>query len=353
MCSGSKRWLLSASVGNIRLADSLESFDITIGYDRNVIRPTDVLREGTLSGQMSNGPTMNLMVQGEMRIFGFNVARSVAGDIPLLAVAGDYIGLCGSNSLLSVPYQPDFNAEFKRRYTVNVVEQVAALAIAKQNPLYGCRFTKDSLVLDSNQVSMEAQIIVDSNSASGGQRVVEIRELGQQDEKMVDVLEIKVDGQHRIDSTVAVQRTTRVFVSSLGGVPTGPMILSCFLRRTARNTSASIKLEASLRESDQCTCVIPGLKDTVSITVLPIVSVQSSFDEHACTFQVESERITGKCDHQKMKTLSVFDLFGRSVRVGSENENPRVEVSISGLPNGLYFVQMLCGNNQTVKSIVK
>ena len=69
VCSDSKRFLISASLGSIRFADSLESFDITIGYDRNVLRPTDVLKEGTLSGQMSNGPTMNIVVPGEMRIF--------------------------------------------------------------------------------------------------------------------------------------------------------------------------------------------------------------------------------------------------------------------------------------------
>ena len=131
LCSDKKRWLLAISLGTIRFSDSLESFDITIGYDKSILRPTDVLKEGTLSSQMTNGPTLNTVVPGEMRIFGFNVARSVSGSVPLVAVSGDFLGSCADEGVLNIPYAPDFNTEFKKRFSVTMIDDIVPVKIGR------------------------------------------------------------------------------------------------------------------------------------------------------------------------------------------------------------------------------
>lgn len=353
VCSDSRRWLLAASIGSIRFADSLESFDITIGYDREVLRPTDVLKEGTLSGQMSNGPTMNLIVPGEVRIFGFNVARSVAGNIPLVAVSGDFVGSCEANGGLTVPYPPDFNSEFKRKYTVNVVDQVKAVAVAKVENLYGCTYDRDTLFLTSNEETNTVQVSAGISAKSGTERVVELRSASAVDPLMLEVVSSTVNEPHRIDSMVATERGVSLFVTSGPGKEKVPMVISSTIRRSKKDYEGVQKIEAALRETDNCVCVKPGLKDTLVVKISPVVSVRSSVDDPTCTVNVTSDRITGKCDHQKMKSLDVFDLYGRNILMAAEFERPEVEVSTADLPSGFYLVRLSCGKSQTTKSIVK
>ena len=86
-----QRFLITASIGEVYASDSLQSFDITIGYDTSRFRPTDGLSIGTLSEQMKFGdisPFFNFRVPGEMRVGAFTITRNVAGDKPLFADLG-------------------------------------------------------------------------------------------------------------------------------------------------------------------------------------------------------------------------------------------------------------------------
>ncbi len=96
-CSSEKRWLIDAYIGEVYSSDSLQSFDITIGYDTSLIRPTDGLSQGTLSSQMifsDVSPFFNFRIPGELRVGAFTVNRNVKGNEPLFAVAGDFLGAC-------------------------------------------------------------------------------------------------------------------------------------------------------------------------------------------------------------------------------------------------------------------
>ncbi len=354
VCSGSKRWLISASLGTIRFSDSLESFDITIGYDRNVLRPTDVLKEGTLSSQMSNGPTMNVIVPGEMRVFGFNIARSVAGNLPLVAVAGEFIGQCDQPGVLTVPYPPDFNGEFKRRVTVFTTDNVQAVALPKPNPAVGCRFSTDSLDLAAADDRASFTINVDSFVGNSSRRVVELRNVIAGDSAAYKVDNVQAISNCTIDSVERTGFGTRVFVMVDTVDEGNPSSLLVTISRGTLTEAKSVRLVGELKNIDSCSCVNPALTDTVVIRIAPVVStVHTSIDEHPCTVSVSNDRITGECDHQLMKSIDVFDLFGRKLREESTENSTTVCVSSDSLPSGIYFVRMQCGKNQTVKTIVK
>lgn len=354
VCSGTSRWLITASLGTIRFGDSLESFDITIGYDRNVLRPTDVLKEGTLSAQMSNGPVMNVIVPGELRVFGFNIARSVAGSLPLVAVAGDYIGRCDDNGRLTVPYPPDFNGEFKKRVTVFSSDVVKAVAIAKPNTKAGCRFSSKELQLKEGEEKTSFTVIVDPFQGSSRNRIIELRNVQSADSSIYKIDTVQATGMCNIDSVERNGLRTRVFVSVDSINNLSPISIEVTVARRAIDEVKTVRLVGALKNQDSCSCVDPVLTDTVSIVISPVVStVQSSFDEHPCTVSVTRDIITGKCDHQRMKKLEVFDLFGRKLREDSEDNSTSADLSTDSLPNGIYMIRMLCGNNQTVKTIVK
>ena len=354
VCSGTSRWLITASLGTIRFGDSLESFDITIGYDRNVLRPTDVLKEGTLSAQMSNGPTMNVIVPGELRIFGFNIARSVAGNLPLVAVAGDFIGRCDDNGSLTIPYPPDFNGEFKKRVTVFTADVVKSVAKAKPNPTAGCRFSSNELQLKAGDEKTSFSVNVEPFSGSSRRRLIELRNVQAADSTIYEIDNVQATSKCNIDSVHSNGLRTRVFVSvdSLDNI--SPISIEVSVARRAVTEVKTVRIVGTLKNLDSCSCVDPVLTDSISIEISPVVStVQSSLDEQPCTVSVANDIITGKCDHQRMKTLEVFDLFGKRLREDSEDNTTSVDLSTDSLPNGICIIRMQCGNTQTVKTIVK
>lgn len=354
VCSGAKRWLISASLGTIRFADSLESFDITIGYDRRVLRPTDVLKEGTLSAQMSNGPTMNVIVPGEMRIFGFNVARSVAGSVPLIAVAGDFLGSCDDRGVLTVPYPPDFNGEFKRNVTVLTGDIVTAVAVTKNDATAGCRFSTDSLRITDVSESTTFGISIEPYKGSTTERIIEIQGARESDTVYYRITDVRSVDNCRVDSMVRVRHLTKAYVTVDSNGLDRSSSLTVSVGRSNVTTTTVVDLVGSLVHLDSCSCVRPLLSDTVSIKISPIVSsVLSSVDEHTCTVNVRNDNVTGECDHQQMKNLEIFDLYGRRIRGEVKANSTSVEISTDNLPSGILFVRLQCGRNQTVKTIVK
>lgn len=349
LCSGTRRWLIAVSVGTIRFSDSLESFDITIGFNRRVLRPTDVLKEGTLSAQMSNGPTLNAITPGEMRIFGFNIARSVSGDAPLVAVAGDFIGSCHDKGDLSLPYAPDFNGEFRRRFTFSVVDSIATFLKKKLVGNVGCTFEADTVNISSDKASAFGTLRVkrsESGDSTGWINLTYVKALGGLTVGDITGLNCQIDSVLYNKSGVSV-----LFRKTLSD-PSDPLLM-VEARRGDSTVEQILDIEATL-VSDDCECSVPGLRDTLFVrTTKPIVGVKSSCDDGACTIEVNDDYVVGKCHHHEMKILEVNDLLGHNIKSYQKHEDRAIELSIAELPAGIYFAVMRCGGTISMKTIVK
>lgn len=349
-CANTKRWLLAVSLGKIRFADSLESFDITIGFNNRQLRPTDVLKEGTLSAQMSNGPTMNTVVPGEMRIFGFNVARSVSGDVPLVAVAGDFIGECRDNGAISLPYPPDFNGEFKKRFTVQVVDSISVFITKKADVTKGCRFVSDSLTFLDNDKSRTSSVsVVDNGSDRIKAGFIELKFIGNHAGMSIG----DIRGQNcTVDSVVSNNSGVIVYFGNVMAESPLPQIGFQCLRKDL-SVNGSFKLESRLSTTDECSCTIPSLLDTLTLVVeKPTVGV-SSYDDDSCTIEIKDDLIIGKCLHHGMKELELFDICGTIVQTNSDHDGKWMIASTMILSRGLYFVTMSCAGGWKQKTIVK
>lgn len=354
LCSDKKRWLLAVSLGTISFSDSLESFDITIGFDKNVLRPTDVLKEGTLSGQMSNGPTMNNVVPGEMRIFGFNVARSVSGSLPLVAVSGDFVGSCTDIGVLTLPYAPDFNSEFKRRYSLSRIDEIQPLINRRVVATLGC--TIESSV-DTFRVGETSRTYLTSIGRTGNsddlKGIIEFRI--ESDSGMLEYDQSSCKNCLVDSVKLGTFNSTMVYYTVVDSSRSkDPVEFSTTLKRRTFDALAEARIIASVRNSDTCTCTVPGRLDTVRILLeKSVVGVESSQDDGICTIEVRDDLIIGKCLHHGMKELGLFDLFGNTVLTNSKHGNEPVEMSTLDLSHGLYIIAMKCDGGLKRKTIVK
>jgi hypothetical protein len=343
VCSSERRWLLAVDLGRILPSDSLVSFDITIGYDRTKLRPTDVLKEGTLSAGMSYAPFLNTVVPNEMRIAGGNIIKTVSGIEPLVAVTGDYLGTCGEIDTLGYPWPATFNSEFKKRITVIRRDSVKATANAKSNIQAGVSAVVSVVEVGNTDDKFEvavrgAQLANDSvphrfTFTSSHPLLVNVSDRGL---KGIGNIETQANGSD-------FEVTCRV-------VDANPeFILQYQLPNGKRPDSVVITMRSEDRS--ECSCSKPAKRDTVFVTISPTVSVPST-DERIEIVQVHNDVFVIQCDHEEMKTVQVYSTYGQLLQsaVYAAGNN---SVSTSNLANGSYFIRTICGNRQHVNLILK
>ena len=350
VCSGEKSWLMSLSLGSINFSDSLESFDISIGYDRSIIRPTAALKEGTLAAQMSNGPILNVVVPNEMRIYGFNIARSVAGSLPLFAVTGDFLGECSSVGTLTLPFEPDFNGEFKRKFTVRRLDSITAINKRKPDATSGCEFDDKAVTMSDSEteVSVGLKLIKLDKDSTASYRVIFSFDRTS-DSSLVEIDSINVLGC-RVDSISITSIGAEAIISAV--VQDQPKV-DVVVRRRSMEASGRIKLSAVVKDESLCGCVLPTLTDTIDIEIdRPNVNVSTSTDDDACTISIRSGEVIGMCVHSGMKTLTLRDLTGREVQRIETGSLP-VVMTTSNVSSGMYFVTLLCSEGHASNLILK
>lgn len=343
VCSDERRWLLAVDLGRVLPSDSLVSFDITIGYDRTKLRPTDVLKEGTLSAGMSYAPFLNTVVPNEMRIAGGNIIKTVSGNEPLVAIAGDFLGSCGQVDTLGYPWPATFNSEFKKRLTVVRIDSVKAEAIGKQNPLAGLRSTLDKVEVPSGETIVEipvngALLQLDSvpyrftfSSSHPGISIVQDRGL-----KGLVNLEVQSTGSQ-----------LTVTGNAVGTQP--EFLLKLDVSTMPRPDTVTIVMKTENLMS--CGCYLPTLRDTVEVKINPTVSVAST-DEHIGIINVQSDAFVIQCDHEEMKTVQIYSFLGQEI-FSSTFTGSVVTVPTSNLADGSYIIRTTCGNKKHVNLILK
>jgi hypothetical protein len=346
VCSSEQRWLIAPYIGNIRSTDSLASFDITIGFDTSVVRPTDVLTENTLSFMSDYPAQMSLVIPGEMRIAGFNIIRNMVGDKPLFAVAGNYAGGCGDSIKFTFPWPPSFNEEFKKKVTVLASEHVAVVANPGVDQQLGVTFTTDSMSIsgrDSVGV-VKCSVAFGSKRPRTGTLFIKLS-----DDDVATIDSASVEGAQ----LVALRTTTKSVEVDVAFENGRAPQMSIYVRNTTSASSARVSVEAYLDVTDSCACVRSGLRDTVGVELTnPIVSVSSPVDDSNEKLVVTSTTASCYCNHGQTNEINVFSLTG--VRIDSRRTN-EVEntMSIDHLPSGAYIIVGTCGTRTLVNLNMK
>jgi hypothetical protein len=345
MCSGERRWTIAPYLGRMRSTDSLMSFDITIGYDTSVIRPTDVLTEGTLSHMLDFPAFMSLVVPGEIRVGGFNTTRAMIGDLPVVAIAGNFIGACGEFDTLSVPWPPTFNEEFEKVVTVYKTEPIVTVANERLRSDVGSSISADSITIERYDSTGTIDIDVALPSLTRSKLLLS---LAIEDSTIAvmtnaNVRSAVVDSMHMQGGMI------KVWMTQDGDAQ--PRV-TVTVRNAVRTPRASTRLTASTTMLDSCQCVLAGLKDTVLVVCSdPMVSVSSSVDDDNVRLRITERGASCQCDHGQTNEIAVYTVLGELVRIARSDGMDETFSSFEGLPHGSYVIMARCGENR--KSVLK
>lgn len=343
VCSSERRWLIAPTLGTVRSLDSLMSFDITIGYDTAVTRPTDVLTEGTLSANLDYKPTLNTVVPGEMRIAGFNIVRPMIGDKPIVAISGDFKGSCTDLDSLSIPWPVTFNEEFKRTISVYTIEPILAVANAKTRTNVGVESVEDSVVIKGKDslVGVNSRVSLTDISSVNGSATYTLR-----DTNVAVIDSISLSDADLID-VERIHKGKVVVHFKQQGASTPKVVI--ILRSVTAAENIRTKIDMELKINDSCGCIKPGLVDSVDVICEnPMVYVSSSVDEDTADLLVTDQNIRCQCYHGQTNAINVYSIGGTLVATTGIRQESETFLSIDGLPHGAYIIVGHCGLKKSV-----
>lgn len=338
-CSGEDRWLISASIGEVFDSDSLMSFDITIGYDTAFLQPTDGLFTGTLADQMKFGdisPAANFRVPGEMRVSAFTITRNVKGKQPLFAVSGTYKRGCVWSDSLTLPWNPEFNEEYKKWVKVFNSTTIEAKPFPVQSPIQGVVEQTADLNFGTVDTAASVQIVLDLGQVSGRVSRLSVR--------LSDTSTATISG-YRWESNVTaetVETSDSTLIISFKSAASRDT-LWVDLNRSQANKTNFDTLEAHVSIQDSCTCLIPGVSGQTVVRKDSIpVSTAIDFDESSQKdVLVTSDKIIIEDVHGNLLGARIFDLLGRCL-IDQIIVNPRlIEIPIVQLQPGVYLLTMV------------
>lgn len=335
-CSGEKRWLISADIGEVFESDSLMSFDITIGFDTSLLRPTDGLFTGTLSEQMKFGdisPGVNFRVPGEMRVSAFTITRNVKGKLPLFAVAGDYLGQCGSEDSLTLPWVPEFNQEFKKWTRVFVSTKVISRATPVPSPEQGTNNTREVVVLSRDTPSVNIPVVVQATSNDGSRAKVEVSIEGSRASRIDSVTSSRTDALVEINS----DRST---ASIEFKVTKNTDTINVSISSMSFDSTTSDVLKSALLILDSCSCSTPTATGSTAIRFKnPPVSVKMDLNESSSIVITSSnDNVTVKSLHGDPLKIVVSDLLGRTIFQSEFTNHGYLEIPTTEFGPGLFLV---------------
>ncbi len=343
VCSSERRWLIAPTLGTIRSLDSLMSFDITIGYDTAVTRPTDVLTEGTLSANLDYKPTMSTVVPGEMRIAGFNILTPMIGDKPLVAIAGEFRGTCTTLDSMSFTWPASFNEEFKKVVTIYSTEPIIAVANARTRNDVGMDVENDSVTIEGRD---SVKTVVSQIQMGGLQNVEASATFRILDTNVVHIANLKLTSAElqRIEMVDA----GNVIVHFKQEGSSSPVV-EMEVRSTSNLEIAQTVIQTSLEINDTCGCVRPGKVDSIKvISTNPMVYVSSSADENTADLVVNDQYIRCQCYHGQTNAINVYSIDGALVSSTGGPSKSETFLSIEGLPHGAYVIVGHCGLKKSV-----
>lgn len=334
-CSGEQRALISVDLGRILTADSLLSFDISIGFDPRVLRPETLLKTGTLGEQMTfgDGPFMVIESPGIARIQGGSILRPASGAVPLTAVSAALIAPeCSVTSPLTLPFGIDFNSEFKKIYSTAILDSVQVVTRARsvQNGIAEITTEKDSVEGRDGSIVVTLNYVLDSLAT---------------DNVWINV-ELSNDTAFRIESIRANSGMTvneQTIISSGAKVHGTTQSRQGSLEATMRSLtdSATTTTISAYVMVDSCQCIVPA-KNAAKVIYTskprPIVSVPDT-DENAGMIVVSNSQVDIQRFHEWPTTVTMFSLDGQVVFT-TTSSGGQIRVPLDNLSVGLYALHV-------------
>ncbi|MFM8436940.1 MAG: T9SS type A sorting domain-containing protein [Candidatus Kapaibacterium sp.] len=340
-CSSDSTFIVIIDCGTLSNADSLLLYDISIRYPATKVSFKQVLYQGTLSENIES-KGFGSRDTGEVRVYGFNVARFLTGAKPLVALLFRHTAVCTDSLRIGFSNLPEFNPEAKV-YIREAKSDVVRFYTTSTSGSLKFQFSNDTIVLKQG-VSSFRTVLGWRMSGQGRIRGFSLR--------------LKSSAEFQIDSTSCTDgmlvKTSKIadgfFLRVEGGQNTVPLSdsLNLFLSSTADFTRP-VPIIISDFTKDTCSCVVNAAMDSLHVAREMI----SSVDADDCAVDMASDGDVWEIENRTATGLSaeIFDLAGQVIWKSFVAAQAREALNAGVFARGLYFVRFSTPTGLYVKKL--
>ncbi len=152
-----KEVIVAPSIGNIIKSDSLIGFELSLGYDPEIVRMNKVLYINTFADRFkfkqsyTESETGEIVFEGAVGLQG--QPNPLSGDMPLVGFAGDFIGDCDDSVEFTVNYffpLDGFKGSVDEDTTLTIVGNI----VDKPTRMIGFKFDNTDLKLKKDSTAL-------------------------------------------------------------------------------------------------------------------------------------------------------------------------------------------------------
>lgn len=332
--------VIAPYLGAIKKSDSIVGYEISISYDPKIVRMNQKLFTNTLARFFEYKNMIFDSERGEIVFDGLvdfkGNLRSVAGDLPLFAVAGDFIGKCGEEAKFKVNYYKfyGFNGTIDSTSGITIVGNI----VEKPNRVLGFKVSDDirSLKKDSTivyEVNLNMGILDSLNywkiKLSADNDSLDIQNI--RTSNNVDLLNITKgnDNSYLLELKVNNSEAPKLF----------------FDVKSFKSDSSIFNLEFETIETTECICATTFLNSTIVIENLETKKVDTTTSAVEQDISSDFYLLNNKIVAMSTLDIEVYNISG--VKVDKENCNINEVYNTEQLAKGIYFIKI------TSKDVIK
>lgn len=327
-------------MGSIKKSDSIVGYEVSISYDPKVVRMNQKLFINTLAGLFSYKEldffpeTNELVFDGVVDLKGN--PNPVSGDLPLFAVAGDFIGKCGEEAKFKVNYYKfyGFNGTIDSTSGLTIVGNI----VEKPNRVLGFKVSDEvrKLKKDSS-ISYEVDLnmgILDSLdywkiSLSANNDSLDIQNINTSNN--VELLNVTKDNDNGYLLELKVNNSD------------SPKLF--FDAKSYKVDSTNIELILETIETSECICATSFLSSNILIENLETKKIETETNIIEQNNEAEFYVLDNNIVAMSKLDIEVYNING--ILIEKRNCNINEVYNTKQIVKGIYFIKI------TSKDVIK
>ena len=348
LCSSDSTFILTCSVGNLSASDSVLLYDITLSFPTDKLTYRQVLFSNTLSEGLEN-KDYNAKVNGEIRVYGFNVFKPIVGSKALFAVQFKMHAGCEDSTTIDFSTLPTFNQEAKvyvnalDRTTVPIhIEDLTSRSL-------NFKFSNDTIVFTKFGQSLTLECTASTNAKAN----LEYADI----ELHFDTQKFRLQKLEAVNTTDSVSLDTThqkwfVHVQRFdGGALSTQFGFRVFLQLQDTTNSKPGLFSATLLGKNVCACITRDTAD--SVVVITNVQPNTGIGISDADFQLKSDGDVWELRNMTDDPVDVkiYSVLARLAYQSLVQAQSTMVIDRSKLPRGLCAIQYQTQQDQFKKQL--
>lgn len=342
--------LVLLTIGKITKADSLFGYNFEIKYDPSKIKFNFVSTFGTLSEffeikqfTISVADSAIYGTAGHLNPF----LEPVEGDLPLLAIQGEWLGDCDDTSEVTLSYIA-FTEEFKKNMAEPQQATVEAIIADKPDRKLSALFSDNQLNFDA-QGAKETKIILNSN----GKKVSNVKLGLKKNGSSFEISKVEPMSDNIVINNISDEGgLINIDISVNNQVLNDTLIVEIMNSSDIGKYSGWISIDNAIVGDCDCItrCEINNLELVSDIP--DTTTIVETDSETFVYYSRNCDCITVITDKEDEKIVKVYDINGKMIYFENTYEK-NIRINAEKFARGIYIVEIDSKAEKIIKNLIK